>query len=177
MHDVFLARPVTPVDAVVDKLGMGIAATQVLETDFVYVDGDKLFGIVAVHAETVVGHIAEVGRTVDAVLNSDINKHSKSKEVYLPAVHRYANIAHILGLNNYNPVMTVRSLVNWIQFMQKEMNIPLTIQEIGTVTPDEYFGAIDKMADAALADACTSTNPRVPTKEDIMKIYKKLWSF
>ena len=109
--------------------------------------------------------------------NSDINKHSKSKEVYLPAVHRYANIAHILGLNNYNPVMTVRSLVNWIQFMQKEMNIPLTIQEIGTVTPDEYFGAIDKMADAALADACTSTNPRVPTKEDIMKIYKKLWSF
>ena len=109
--------------------------------------------------------------------NSDINKHSKSKEVYLPAVHRYANIAHILGLNNYNPVMTVRSLVNWIQFMQKEMNIPLTIQEIGTVTPDEYFGAIDKMADATLADACTSTNPRVPTKEDIMKIYKKLWSF
>lgn len=97
--------------------------------------------------------------------------------MYLPAVHRYANIAHILGLNNYNPVMTVRSLVNWIQFMQKEMNIPLTIQEIGTVTPDEYFGAIDKMADATLADACTSTNPRVPTKEDIMKIYKKLWSF
>ena len=83
----------------------------------------------------------------------------------------------LAGLNNYNPVMTVRSLVNWIQFMQKEMNIPLTIQEIGTVTPDEYFGAIDKMADAALADACTSTNPRVPTKEDIMKIYKKLWSF
>ena len=109
--------------------------------------------------------------------NSDINKHSKSKEVYLPAVHRYANIAHILGLNNYNPVMTVRSLVNWIQFMQKEMNIPLTIQEIGTVTPDEYFGAIDKMADLALADACTTANPRVPKKEDIVKIYKKLWSF
>ena len=33
------------------------------------------------------------------------------------------------------------------------------------------------VADATLADACTSTNPRVPTKEDIMKIYKKLWSF
>ena len=54
---------------------------------------------------------------------------------------------------------------------------PMTIQEIGTISPDEYFGAIDKMADAALADACTTTNPRIPTKEDIMKIYKKLWSF
>ena len=109
--------------------------------------------------------------------NSDINKHSKSQETYLPAVDRYASIAHILGLNNYNKVMTVRSLVNWIQFMQKEMNIPLTIEELGTVTPDAYFGAIDKMADAALADACTAANPRVPTKEDIVKIYKKLWSF
>ena len=61
--------------------------------------------------------------------------------------------------------------------MQKEMNIPLTIQELGTVTPDAYFAAIDRMADAALADTCTANNPRVPTKEDIMNIYKKLWSF
>ena len=43
--------------------------------------------------------------------------------------------------------------------MQKEMNIPLTIQELGTISPYEYFGAIDKMADAALADACTPANP------------------
>ena len=109
--------------------------------------------------------------------NANINKHSRSQKEYLPSVKRYANIAHILGLSNYNEVMSVRSLVNWIQFMQKEMNIPLTIQEIGTITPDAYFAAVDKMADAALADACTATNPRVPAKEDIIKIYTKLWSF
>lgn len=109
--------------------------------------------------------------------NANINKHSKSQKEYLPSVKRYSNISHILGLSNYNKVMSVRSLVNWIQFMQKEMNIPLTIQEIGTITPDAYFAAIDKMADAALADACTATNPRVPSKEDIIKIYTKLWSF
>lgn len=109
--------------------------------------------------------------------NANIDKHSRSQKEYLPAVKRYANIAHILGLSNYNEVMSVRSLVNWIQFMQKEMNIPLTIQEIGTITPDAYFAAVDKMADAALADACTATNPRVPSKEDIIKIYTKLWSF
>ena len=109
--------------------------------------------------------------------NANINKHSRSQKEYLPSVKRYANIAHILGLSNYNEVMSVRSLVNWIQFMQKEMNIPLTIQEIGTITPDAYFAAVDKMADAALADACTATNPRVPTKEDIIKIYTILWSF
>ncbi len=109
--------------------------------------------------------------------NANINKHSKSQKEYLPAVKRYSNIAHVLGLSNYNKVMSVRSLVNWIQFMQKEMNIPLTIQEMKTITPDVYFAAIDRMAEAALADACTATNPRVPTKEDIIKIYTKLWSF
>jgi alcohol dehydrogenase class IV len=109
--------------------------------------------------------------------NANINKHSRSQKEYLPAVKRYGNIAHILGLSSYNEVMSVRSLVNWIQFMQKEMNIPLTIQEMGIVAPDIYFGSLDKMAEAALADTCTENNPRVPTKEDIVKIYAKLWSF
>jgi len=108
--------------------------------------------------------------------NADIDKHSRSQKEYLPAVKRYANIANVLGLSNYNKVMSVRSLVNWIQFMMKEMNIPLTIQEMGTITPDAYFLAIDKMADKALQDTCTASNPRVPSKEDIVKIYTHLWS-
>ena len=107
--------------------------------------------------------------------NSDINKHSKSRKEYLPAVKRYATVAQILGLSSYNKIMTVRSLVNWVQFMLKEMDIPLSISQIGTISEEEYFGAIDRMADAALADACTATNPRVPSKDDVIRIYKNLW--
>lgn len=107
--------------------------------------------------------------------NSDINKHSKSQKEYLPAVKRYATVAQILGLSSYNKIMTVRSLVNWVQFMLKEMDIPLSISQMGTISKEEYFNAIDRMADAALADACTTTNPRVPTKEDVVKMYQNLW--
>ena len=107
--------------------------------------------------------------------NSDINKHSKSRKEYLPAVKRYATVAQILGLSSYNKIMTVRSLVNWVQFMLKEMDITLSISQIGTISEEEYFGAIDRMADAALEDACTATNPRVPTKDDVIRIYKNLW--
>lgn len=107
--------------------------------------------------------------------NSDINKHSKSQKEYLPAVKRYATVAQILGLSSYNKIMTVRSLVNWVQFMLKEMDIPLSISQMGTISKEEYFNAIDRMADAALVDACTATNPRVPTKEDVVKMYQKLW--
>lgn len=107
--------------------------------------------------------------------NSDINKHSKSRKEYLPAVKKYSTVSQILGLSSYNKIMTVRSLVNWVQFMLKEMDIPLSISQMGTISEEEYFNAIDRMADAALADACTETNPRVPSKADVVAIYKDLW--
>lgn len=107
--------------------------------------------------------------------NSDINKHSKSRTEYLPAVKRYSTVAQLLGLSSYNKIMTVRSLVNWVQFMLKEMDIPLSISQMGKIEKEDYFNAIDRMSDAALADACTPTNPRVPRKADIVQIYKELW--
>lgn len=107
--------------------------------------------------------------------NSDINKHSKSRKEYLPAVKKYSTIAQILGLSSYNKIMTVRSLVNWVQFMLKEMDIPLSISQMGTISEEEYMSKVDEMADAALADGCTATNPRVPTKADVISIYKELW--
>ena len=107
--------------------------------------------------------------------NSDINKHSKSRKEYLPAVKKYSTIAQILGLSSYNKIMTVRSLVNWVQFMLKEMDIPLSISQMGTITEEEYMSKVDEMADAALLDGCLATNPREATKSDIIAIYKKLW--
>ena len=107
--------------------------------------------------------------------NSDINKHSKSRKEYLPAVKRYSTIAQILGLSSYNKIMTVRSLVNWVQFMLKEMDIPLSISQMGTITEEEYMSKLDVMAEAALVDGCTATNPREATKADVIQIYKDLW--
>ena len=44
-----------------------------------------------------------------------------------------------------------------------------------TITREEYESHIDAMADAALDDSCTETNPRQPMKQDVINIYKKLW--
>lgn len=106
--------------------------------------------------------------------NSDINKHSKSKKEYLPSVRKYINLAKILGLYNFNEITTVRALVNWIQFMNKEMEIPGSVSRCG-IDRDEYFSAIDSMAEKAFSDSCTLTNPRTPTKEDIVDILKNLY--
>ncbi|SCP95700.1 1-propanol dehydrogenase PduQ [Anaerobium acetethylicum] len=107
--------------------------------------------------------------------NSDINIHSKSRDHYLPAVRKYCNIAKLLGLNNFNEITTVRALVNWIQFMLKEMNIPISVSQTEKVTEAEYMAKLDVLAEAALKDGCTATNPRIPAKEQIVEIYRKLW--
>ena len=107
--------------------------------------------------------------------NANINKHSRSQKEYLPAVKKYSTVANNLGLSSYNKIMSVRSLVNWKQFMLKEMDIPLSISQMGNITEEEYMAAIPAMADAALADACTATNPRPVTRADVMQIYRDLW--
>ena len=106
--------------------------------------------------------------------NSGINKHSKSQKEYPNCVRKYVNVAKLLGVNNINEITTIRALVGWIQFMLKEMNMPISISQCG-IDKTEYFNAIDSMAEKALADACTATNPKVPTKSEICRILEHLY--
>ncbi len=107
--------------------------------------------------------------------NSDINKHSRSRKEYPNHVRKYITLARMLGLQNFNTITTIRALVSWVEFMMKEMDMPLCVSVMNVCSQEEYFAAIPDMAEAALNDACTATNPRTPTKEDVMKIFIDLW--
>ena len=107
--------------------------------------------------------------------NSEIDKYSRLKTDYPKHVRKYATVARTLGLQNFNIVTTIRALSNWCQFMMKEMDMPLSISEMNICTKEEYYALIPQMAEAALNDACTKTNPRVPTVKDIEMIYMQLW--
>ena len=106
--------------------------------------------------------------------NSGIDKHSKSQPSYPKCVEKYCNVAKLLGVNNFNEITTIRALVGWIQFMNKEMNIPLSLSQCG-VEKNEYMNAVGAMADKALADACTATNPRIPSKAEVCLILEHLY--
>jgi len=107
--------------------------------------------------------------------NSNINNLTRSKESYDKCVRKYCNIARILGLHSINEVMTIHSLCNYMKFIAEEMNIPTHLSTVLNISREEYEARLPEMADAALKDSCTSTNPRIPTKEDIIAIYKKIW--
>ena len=54
-----------------------------------------------------------------------------------------------------------------IKTLSKDVGIPAGLAEIGVKEAD--FG---ELADLALADICTGGNPKCPTKEDVIAIYK-----
>ena len=95
---------------------------------------------------------------------------------YSSCVKKYCEIATSLGITNYDDVSTVRSLMNYLRMLSKDMDMPGCIKDIGNISEEEYFAAIDKMTEDALLDATTQTNPRVPTKEDVAAIYKDIWN-
>lgn len=106
--------------------------------------------------------------------NSGIDKHSKRQSSYPKCVEKYCNIAKLLGVNNFNEITTIRALVGWVQLMNKEMNIPLSISQCG-IEKSEYMNAVPEMADHAIADACTATNPRIPSKAEVCLILEHLY--
>lgn len=108
--------------------------------------------------------------------NTGITGVTRQSEVVLPCVERYCNIARLLGLHGSNEVMTIHSLCNYLRFCANEMKIPSHLHEIlPKVTLAEYEAAIPEMADHALEDSCTATNPRTPSKAEVEELFRKLW--
>ncbi len=107
--------------------------------------------------------------------NSEIGTFSRSKATYAPCVRKYCNLARILGVSNLNEVTTIRALVSYIQFLLHEMSIPLHVSELNVVGEGDYMAAVGEMADHALEDRCTATNPRRPTRQEVIDIYKEIW--
>ena len=108
--------------------------------------------------------------------NSEINLYSRSKSSYAPCVQKYCNMARILGVNNLNEVVTVHALINQVRFMATEMHMPTSVSEaLPKLTKEEYEAQISLMAKNALQDGCTATNPRIPTEDDVIELYKKIW--
>ncbi|MCM3337804.1 iron-containing alcohol dehydrogenase [Paenibacillus sp. MER TA 81-3] len=96
------------------------------------------------------------------------------KEESNAAAARYAEISKSLGLQASNAKSGVRSLVQAIKQLQKQLRMPQTLRDCGVeqATLKEMSAAI---AEGALQDGCTATNPRVPAASDVVEILNKMF--
>ncbi|KXZ39150.1 acetaldehyde dehydrogenase / alcohol dehydrogenase [Alkalithermobacter thermoalcaliphilus JW-YL-7 = DSM 7308] len=87
---------------------------------------------------------------------------------------KYAQIAKALGLKADTVEEGVKSLINAIKDLLKELNMPSTVKECG-IDEKEYFSKVDELADKAFEDQCTGANPKLPLVSELAEIYKKAY--
>ena len=107
--------------------------------------------------------------------------HGVANAIILPTVmeynadatgDKYRDIAKAMGVEGTEKMTTEearKAAVAAVRQLSKDVGIPANLTEVGVKEED-----IDFLADSAMADACTPGNPKVPTKADIVALYKSM---
>ena len=90
-----------------------------------------------------------------------------------PAAWKYQKMAAELNLPARTPREGTVSLLRAIAQLKCELGIPQGIQATGKIDPQLFEKAVEDMAEEAMHDRCTPTNPVQPTKEDLIRLYRK----
>ncbi len=90
-----------------------------------------------------------------------------SKEAAAGAI--YAKVAKRIGLNGANDQELVQALITKIQALRSELSMPASLKEYG-IAEDKFMSLVDGMASSAVADPCSSTNPREVNDEQMKNI-------
>lgn len=105
--------------------------------------------------------------------------HGCANAIYLPYVidfnktvcmDRYAAIAKRLGLAGSTDEELTDALTETIRELNRKMNIPLTLKEYG-INEEEFKNKVALIAERAVGDACTGSNPRAITAAEMEKLY------
>lgn len=118
--------------------------------------------------------------------------HGAANAMYLPKViafnakdetakKRYGVIADYMNLGGANDDEKVTLLIKYLRGMNDALNIPHCIKcygadsyptEQGFVPEDVFLARLPEIATNAIGDACTGSNPRQPSQEEMEKLLK-----
>ena len=85
----------------------------------------------------------------------------------------YLEIANYIGINEKTEEKTIKKFLEKLKELMKSIDFPSTIQDIG-IEKEKYLKNLDLMAKNAMENGATSTNPRIPTIEEIKEIFLSL---
>jgi len=118
--------------------------------------------------------------------------HGAANAMYLPKViafnakdetakKRYGVIVDYMGLGGENDDEKVANLIAFCREMNDKLNIPHCIKNYGAdsyptdqgfVPEDVFLERLPEIAKNAIGDACTGSNPRQPSQEEMEKLLK-----
>ena len=91
------------------------------------------------------------------------------------AAERYADCARAMGVASEDDTDAVANskLMDELYAINEELQVP-TPEQFG-IDRDHFFNNLPVMAEQALASGSPGNNPRVPSADEIIEIYRKLW--
>ena len=141
-------------------------------------------------SNALLGIVHSMAHKTGAAYKGDHIIHGAANAMYLPkviqfnaknpeAAGRYAEIARFIGLTGSTTEELVAALVAELRQMNRELNIPLGIKNYGAggvlaetsiIDEKEFLEKLPEVAANAIGDACTGSNPRIPTQEEMEKL-------
>lgn len=106
--------------------------------------------------------------------------HGRSNAIYLPYVIQfnakvaaadYADLAKRLGLKGETTDELVAALIQAVKDLRASMGMPGSLKEFG-VTEEKFRSNIDEVAELAVGDPCTGTNPREISVAEMKKLFE-----
>ncbi|MEM9510758.1 MAG: bifunctional acetaldehyde-CoA/alcohol dehydrogenase, partial [Cyanobacteria bacterium P01_E01_bin.35] len=94
-----------------------------------------------------------------------------SQYEYPHAKERYGEVADYLKLGGNSPEEKVTKLIEAINNLKVEINIPLSIKEAMPGREAEFYAQAETLAEQAFDDQCTGSNPRYPLINDLKELY------
>jgi alcohol dehydrogenase class IV len=121
-------------------------------------------------SNALLGIVHSMAHKTGAAFSTGHIPHGCANAIYLPyvikynakdpvAAKRYAEIARRMGLEGTSEKALVNSLCAKIDAFNVKLNIPKTLKEFG-IDEKEFKEKIAKIAELAVGDACTGSNPR-----------------
>lgn len=110
--------------------------------------------------------------------------HGCANAIYLPyvigfnkkaAANRYAKIAKRLNLKGNTDEELTDSLCEAIKELNKKLEISASLKEYG-IDENEFKEKVSLVAERALQDACTGSNPREINKEEMEKLFMSIFN-
>lgn len=128
-------------------------------------------------SNALLGIVHSMAHKTGAAFSTGHIPHGCANAIYLPYVikynavvakNRYADIARSIGITG-NDDECVKALCDKIDEYNVKLNIPKSLQDFGIVEA-EFKEKVAKIAELAVGDACTGSNPRPITPAEMEKL-------
>ncbi len=101
---------------------------------------------------------------------SVISRYARAADYISMACNDTKNTEYIETTAKMSMEDKVQVLVDGIEKLKKELNVPASIQEWG-VSEEEFLAQVDELSVKAFDDQCTGSNPRYPLISQIKQLY------